>query len=272
MVEADIKMTDQNTIEPEVDEELLELAQESTPSILRPLLMIGVIAMAFWVVSDWRAELEYFFSPEAPVAIGDVTEFAEKSADPEWKPDIPHNRYISLEGIPTQRSISSRYRYGRLVGGWVFIEETLTEEEMEKVALGEKDGEVDRTYFKGTGRVMEFAEVPGRYNGLREYYRSRYGVEFCETLTPEVRKTLEARRRDVIREGWKREYGENATPTEAEIEEIMTNNPLCQNAYLVQVGVAPKDHIWYAVASALFALFALVNFGLLIRWVRAFFR
>jgi len=37
----------------DIDEELLDLADESSPSVLRPFLMIGVIATALWIVSDW---------------------------------------------------------------------------------------------------------------------------------------------------------------------------------------------------------------------------
>jgi len=269
---------------PEIDEELMDLAEESTPSILRPLLMVGVILMAFWVINDWREELSYFFSDSSPVAVGDVLEFADSSKNPEWSPPIPHNRLVSLEGIPTQRSISSRYRYARLVGGWVFVEEKLPAEEAARFDRGEKDqGDADRTYFQGKGRAMEFSQVPGRYNGLRDYYRTRYGIEFCETLTPQAERALNARRRDIIREEWKREYSAASAeerisqsltpqPLDEEVEEILKNNPLCQKAYLIQVDVQPKDHIWYVVASALFALFALVNLFLLVRWIRAFFR
>jgi hypothetical protein len=267
--------------EPEVDEELLDLAEDHTPSILRPLLMVGVMVMAFWVVQDWRVELEYFFSDPEPIALGDVAEFAE-GADSQVS--IPHNRLVSLEGIPTQRSISARYRYSRLVGAWIFVEEKLDDETIRRMELGESEkSEVDRTYFKGVGRITAFGQVPGRYNGLREYYRTRYGIEFCETLSPEARRALDARRRDIIIEEWRREYQEASAetriaqkltpePAEAEIAEILNNNPICREVYLVQAGVEPRDHIWYVVASALFVLFALFNLVLLIRWIRAFLR
>jgi hypothetical protein len=270
----------------EVDGELLNLAEEVTPSVLRPLLMIGVIATAVWIVSDWREEVEYFFSSSEPVALGEVTDFASREAsDPNWTPEIPHNRYVSLGGIPTQRSQATRYTYSRLVGGWVFVEEpregadgSITAEMMD-----EPQGDIDRTIFKGEGRAIAFKQMPQRYNGLRDYYRSRYGIEFCETLRPEDVREIERRRRDVLISQWKAEF-EAATPqervekqlspqpTEAQIKEILDNNPACVDAYLVQVGVKPSDRVGYLVASLLFVGFMLFNLFGLFRWFRQFLR
>lgn len=269
----------------EIDEELIGLADENTPSILRPILMIGVIITAFWIVGDWREQVSFFFSSNEPIVIGDVTDFATKAEDPNWRPDLPHNRVVSLSGIPTQRSQSARYMYWRLVGGWVFVEakrdipEGSITAEMEDAPAGD----VDRTYYEGKGRMIAFREMPQRYNGLREYYRSRYNIEFCETLRPEDVRSIENKRRDVIVSQWKIEYDEatpeeriekklSERPTDAQIKEILDNNPVCVDAYLVQDGVMPSDMIWYLVATILFGCFMLFNVYGLIRWIRQFSR
>ncbi|MEZ4459598.1 MAG: hypothetical protein R3E66_07670 [bacterium] len=280
-------MPDNDTKRPqasEIDEELIDLADENTPSILRPILMIGVIATALWIVSDWREEVSYFFSSNDPIAIGDVTDFASKAEDPAWKPDLPHNRLVSLSGIPTQRSQSARYMYSRLVGGWVFVESK--RDLPDGIAAGMEDtptGDVDRTFYQGTGRLLSFSQAAQRYNGLRDYYRSRYGIEFCETLRPEDIQRIEQKRRDVIVSQWKAEYDEASAeertekklserPTDAQIKEILDNNPVCVDAYLVQDGVMPRDMIWYLVATVLFVGFMLFNVFGLIRWIRQFTR
>lgn len=270
----------------EVDGELLSLAEEVTPSVLRPILMLGVIATALWIVSDWREEVEFFFSPSEPIALGEVTEFASREAsDPNWRPEIPHNRYVSLGGIPTQRSQAARYTYSRLVGGWVFVEErrqgadgSITAEMNDS-----PEGDIDRTIFQGVGRAIAFKQMPQRYNGLRDYYRTRYGLEFCETLRPEDIREMERRRRDVLISQWKVEFEAaspaerlekqlSPMPTDGQIKEILDNNPACVDAYLVQVGVKPSDMIWYLVATAMFGGFMLFNLYGLFRWIRQFMR
>jgi len=269
----------------DIDEELLDLADESSPSVLRPFLMIGVIATALWIVSDWTEDVAYFFSPSEPVALGDITEFASKTSDdPNWKPTLPHNRLVSLSGIPTQRSQSARYLYSRMVGGWIFVEEeTERPDNITDEMNDAPKGDIDRTFFQGQGRLVAFSEMPERYNGLRDYYRKRYGIEFCETLRPEDIQAIDKRRRDVITVQWKAEYDAASPaersekklsegPTDAQVREILDNNPVCVDAYLVQANVVPRDHIWYVVATALFGAFMLFNLFGLIRWIRNFAR
>ncbi len=274
-------------VAPGVDEELMALAEAEPPSILRPVLMIGVIAMAAWIVSDWQGELEYFFSSKEPVEIGDVTDFASEAAeDPEWTPDIPHNRYVKVSGIPSRRSQSARYRYAKLVGGWVFVEiprDDYIEDPIERELQGEQKAEVDRTYFEGSGRALAFREMPERYRGLRHYYTSRYNIRFCDELTPAELREIQNRRRDSIIQQWSAEF-EAATeeerlersltpqPTEEEIADILANNPACVDAYLIQVDNKPGDQHWYVLAALLFLGFMVFNVFMLIRWVRRFLK
>ncbi len=281
-------MTEENDIpiedhSGEYDEELIALAQSEPPSVLRPVLMIAVIAMAVWIVSDWQSELEYFFSSSEPVDLGDATDFAIKAAeDPDWRPDIPHNRYVSIRGIPSRRSQSARYRYSKLAGSWVFVEarrEDADLDPIERELAGTNKGETDRTYFRGSGRIVDFTKMPERYLGLRDYYTRRYKQPFCTDLTDAKRKEIRQRQRDSIIQQIKAEYdaatpeerekeGLKPTITDEEINQIFANNPVCVDAYLLQVDVKPSDYWWYLAASIMFGLFMLFNVVLLIRWVR----
>lgn len=274
-------------VAPEVDEELMALAEQQPPSILRPVLMIGVIVMAAWIVSDWQSELEYFFSAKEPIEIGDATDFATLAAeDPEWQPDIPHNRYVKVSGIPSRRSQSARYRYSKLVGSWVFIEvkrDDYIEDPIQRELEGEAKADVDRTYFEGAGRALAFREMPERYRGLRHYYSTRYNLRFCEELTDGELQEIENRRRDSIVQQWKADY-EAATPAERneknltpepleeEILEVLVNNPPCVDAFLIQVDNKPGDQHWYLIAALVFIGFMIFNVFMLIRWVRRFIR
>lgn len=270
------------------DPELVALAGTGRrPSILRPILMIAVIALGAWIISDWRAELEYFFSSSDPVELGSATDFAIKKAeDPDWTPPIPHNRYVRLEGIPTQRSQSARYRFFGLVGASIFIEEErddYIEDPMERELEGDAKGDVDRTVYRGAGRALKFSEIPQRYHGLRHYYASRYNIVFCESLDPRGYRELEQRKRDAIVAQWRADYkdaspeerereGLTLEPSPDEIAEIMSTDPVCVEAWLIQDGVEPSEHWWYVAAAAMFGLFMLFNVVLLVRWVRDFMR
>ena len=146
--------------EQEVDPELLELARESSQeSALRPILFLGVIAVGFWVVSDFWPDVTYYFSSSEPVQIGQVTKMAGKrKEDPDWEPDLPHNRLVQLSGIPKRRSQSRLYRYFKLVGAPIYVEvprersdEPLERRMNEEESTGEKsvDGTEDATEDAG---------------------------------------------------------------------------------------------------------------------------
>lgn len=270
----------------EPDPELVALAGTGErPSLLRPILMIAVIVMAGWIISDWTSELEYFMSDSTPVDLGEGTDYAVDPADPTAKPDLPHNRFVKIRGIPTQRSQSARYRFFRLVGAPVFVEQErddYIEDPLERELAGNK-GDVDRTYYEGTGRIIKFAEVPGRYGGLRHYYRSRYNVAFCDELTASDREEIVKRKRDAIRAQWKLEYEESTDeerqradmgpePTDPQLEALLALDPPCIEAWLIQDGTTPRDHWWYLAAALLFAAFMVFNLVMLVRWVIAFAR
>ncbi len=273
----------------EIDPELVELAEEKARgSILKPLIYMSVIALGIWIVGDWTTELQYFFSSSKPVDVGDVTDFADKRQNnPDWSPDFSHNRYVSLEGIPSRRAKSQKYRYFKLVGAHIYVEEPVEEGESEDpLRSGSTDrpdlSKVDRTYFDGAGRLIEFARMPDRYRGVRKYFRKQYGTRFCEQLDEEDRARLRRQRREEIVENWRKEY-ENATPeerqeegltaepTDQQIENVLDSSELCADAYLLRSGVAPGDHWWYVALASLFGIFMLVNLYWLVRWFQAFF-
>ncbi|QDG51113.1 hypothetical protein FIV42_10315 [Persicimonas caeni] len=231
----------------ELDEELLDLASSRRQgSLLRPILFIVVIWFGVSVISDWQTQLAYFFSSSEPVEIGSVTDFpAKRAQDPNWEPEIPHNRYVSIEGVPSKRAQSKRYKFFKLVGDHVYIEvprdiEDKTELELE---FQNEKGEIDRTYFEGAGRALHLSKIPGQYQGLRSYYYQRYNTNFCGMQLPE-----------------KERRAAEATGDE------------CVDAYLVETQVKPSDHWWYLVLSGLIGLFILLNVWWLFRWIRDFVR
>ena len=101
----------------EVDPELVELGdRRGDQSPVRPLLMVMVLVLGGYILSDWREELGYFMQGEQPVAIGSVTEFPTQLA--EGRPvKIPHNTYVEIDGIPSKRSISPKAQFFKLIGG-----------------------------------------------------------------------------------------------------------------------------------------------------------
>lgn len=280
-------MTDERrrTASDEPDPELIALAGTGRrPSLLRPILMIAVVALGAWIISDWQEEVEYFFSDSAAVNLGDATDYAIDPTNPSAATaDLPHNRYVSIRGIPTQRSQSARYRFFGLVGAPVFVEELrddYIEDPLERELKGDK-GEIDRTYYQGSGRILKFSEIPERYHGLRHYYRSRYNIEFCEDLDAREFEEIRRRKRDAIVHQWRLEYDTapegtrgrmSPEPSEEQIALLMAADPVCIEAWLIQDGTAPKDHWWYLAAAALFAAFMLFNVVMLVRWVIAFVR
>lgn len=281
---AEEENNEQESAGAEVDEELMALANNEPPSVLRPILMIAVILLALWIVADWRAELEFFFSSSEPVELGDALDFASLEDDPSSV--IPHNRYVKIRGIPSRRSQSARYRYASLVGSPIFIEQLRPDADMdpiERELTGGDKADVDRVYFEGVGRIVAFSEMPNRYRGLREYYFKRYQEPFCIDVDAASRKAILEQRRDSVVRQWRLEFEEatpeerlekslTAEPTAEEVKEVVHSTPVCIDAYLLQVDTKPIDFWWYLLAAVLFLGFMLFNVVMLVRWVRALTR
>lgn len=267
-----------------VDEDLVSLADAPTrDSILRPILMILVLALGGYIISDWQEELAFFFSPTEPIEIGTVQDYpAMADQDASWSPNIPHNRVVKVTGIPSKRSIANRYKYFKLVGGEVYIEEPRDDygDSAIKRELGEKPkADIDRTYFIGeVGRAVSFASMPGRYAGLRRYYEVNYGTKFCVDMDDAERERLKRKQRETIRTALRQSYEVASEeerrkneltpePTEEQITEFASTHPVCVDAWLIQIGTTPGDYWWYVALTALFALFMLVDAVFLVRWV-----
>lgn len=239
----------------DIDPELLDLAApRRSGSILRPILFIVVIWFGVSIIGDWKTQLEYFFSSSDPVEIGSVTEFAaERAQDPNWQPDIPHNRYVSVEGVPSRRATSKRYDFFKLVGGQVYVE--VPREDADKDPLerefDKEEGDIDRTYFEGAGRALHLSEVPEQYTGLRKYYFQRYNTYFCGMQLPE-----------------KLDRAAKAAAAEADPDA----EKQCVDAYLIETQVEPSDHWWYLALAGLIGVFILLNIWWLFRWIRDFIR
>lgn len=260
----------------EIDPELLALADPKHDTILKPFLMITVILMGFWVISDWKQELSYFFQSSTPTDLGDSMDMAPTAK-------IGHNTFVSTTGIPTRRSNADRYRYFSLVGSKIFVEQKrddYIEDPLEREVNGNK-GDVDRVYFRGKGRILHFSKLGGRYNGLREYYTKRYNTGFCEQLSASAKEELLQRQRDAFLLFTKRTYDDASEkkrlekslkpkPSAEEIDAMEREEPVCIDAYLLQADVNPKSHWGYLISAMLFAFFMLFNFVLLIRWIKRF--
>ena len=219
--------------------------------------------------------------------MGNVTDFPVRaSEDPSWSPTLPHNRYVEIGGIPSKRSMSERYAYFKLVGGELYVEqrrEDADDSEYDKLARGGPMASADRDMFSGRGRLVSFAQMPNRYAGLRQYYSRNYGQPFCVDMDENSRAQIVTQRRETVRQMWRRQYEETSeeeraaqeltpAPTEAQIDELMAEYPVCSEAWLIQEGVSPRDYWWYVLLVGMFVAFMLVDAVLLVRWVVRFVR
>lgn len=279
--------------EQELDPELVALAESRAQgSVLRPILMVAAIAFGATILSDWKEEVAYFFHDRTPVALGNATEdFPSRvSAEPGWQPPLVHNSFVALQGIPSRRSQSEKTRYFKLVGAEIYVEEpredagdTTLERELKRDNSRQDPARADRTVFSGQGRLIAFAHLPPRYQGIRDYYKSRYNTRFCEEYTPRELQALERRREDTVRANWKNaweaaspeqrlEQKISPEPTDQELAEVLGTEPLCAQAWLLQAGTTPNRHWWHLAVSALIALSMLVNTALIARWLARLLR
>lgn len=248
MVEESQNTQPDSEFDEEIDPELLGLASSGQRgSILRLVLFLVVIWFGASLIYDWRVPLSYFFSSSEPVEIGNVIEFATRSAqDPNFKPDIPHNRFVSLSGVPSRRSQSERYMFFQLAGSDVYVEmprEDADLSELERAFKDDKKSQIDRSFFEGSGRAIRLSEMPERYTGFRTYYFSHYYTYFCGIQLPEREQRILA------------ESGEE-----------------CVDAYIIEVDKTPMSHWWYLLIAGVIGVFILLNIWWTIRWIRDFIR
>lgn len=230
----------------DLDPELLELAEpRRRRSILRPLLFVAVVWFGASIIGDWRAELAYFVSPSEPIEVTAVQDFPDRRADdPGWEPELKHNRYVSVRGIPTRRAESPRYRFFKLIGGDVFVEVRLAGETDPYEELRDQQPDPtrnDRSYFNGEGRALRLSEVSERYNGVRAFYLKKYNTRLC---------------------GGSEEFQREAAKRVSE----------CTDGWLIQADRSPKSFWWYAALAGLIGVFIVLNIYWMGRWVYDFVR
>lgn len=277
----------------EYDRELLELVRErQRGSVLRPILMVLVIFFVGTVIYDWRDEWIYFFHSSEPVEMGDVADYPLFLADdPQWKPPAGHNRFVSVEGVPTRMSRGGEYEFFRLIGGEFYVQRKIDEEALERLEerkLPSRQelmgiGGADRMRYSGRGRLMSFAKAPERFEGLKEHYNERYGTRFCEDYTPRQYEELERQARERISDNWARRYEVASAeererrqltpqPTEEEVADLLARNPICVNAYLIHDGQEPRDVWWHLLFSAVLMGLIVFNLVKLFQWLRSWLK
>jgi len=238
---------------------------------VRPFLMIAVMVFAGFVMSRFQTELEYYLSSDTPIELGDVTDFASHAAtDPTWVPTIPHNRYVSISGIPSRRSVACNppLRFFKLIGGHVYVEAPMDQEmttlecEMEK--KNKDPSKVDVQFYSGQGRAISLDRTDQRYTALKNFYEAEFGDLFCSSLTEAKKQKRLDDLRQVLREQYKEKH--KAYPTDTILQELLDREPVCQNAYLIQDGRAPAGNWTYLAIFIGLALVMLWNVYVLIRW------
>ena len=187
---------------------------------------------------------------------------------------------VELRGITTRRSISTRHKYAKLIGGEVYVElprDDRDESPLEREAKGPQQADRDRTMFEGVGRAIAFTSSPDHYQGLRQFYTRHYNTTFCVDVDEATLAQLEQKRREGILQTWRTLYDEASpeervsrkmapSPTAEQLDLLQREEPLCVDAYLIQVGVQPRDHWWYVALSALFILLMIFDVVMIVRW------
>ena len=259
-------------------------------SVLRPILMIIIVLLVTSVITDWSDEVRYFFHASEPVELGDASEFPIKQAeDPEWTPDLEHNSYVSIQGMPTRISSGDRYEVFRLVGADIYVQRELEagedDDREEGHTLPRRNMgpglQVDehRDHYRGQGRLLAFEDAPGRVSGLKEFFGQTYNTQVCEDFSDRRITDMEERRAEIFRQNWYQRYQEASDderqekgltpePTDDDVQRALDRNPVCTTAYLLHDDQSPEDHWWYVALSALLGLFVIFNIVKLVRWFK----
>ncbi len=255
-------------------------------SVLRPILMIIIVLLVTSVITDWSDEVRYFFQPDDPVELGDASEFPIKQADdPDWSPQLEHNTFVSIEGMPTRISSGSRYEVFRLVGADIYVQRDVDagDELEEGRTLPRRNMgpgvpvDEHREFYRGQGRLLAFDEAQNRVDGLKEFFGQTYNTQFCEDFSERRIADMEARRVEIFRQNWHERYQEASPeerdekeltpePSDEQVQRAIDRNPVCTTAYLLHDDQTPEDHWWYVLLSALLSLFVIFNIVKLVRW------
>lgn len=146
-------------------------------------------------------------------------------------PDLSkhHNEVVSVSGIPVRQSKSSEYDFFKLVGAHIYVQRAAGAKQITNEGDGSRRDPHARIRFEGKGRFLAFDKLTDHYSGVLEYYEKNYGTDFCSR-------------------------------TDEQNE--------CVDAYLLQAGTVPADHVWYVIVSVAIILFMLLNLFWVWRWFR----
>ncbi len=249
-----------------------QLASLSPPiNWFRPVLMVAVIAFAVYLGTQFTTEIRYFFSDDAPVDIGDVTEFPERTSEGD-RPVIPENRLVKVAGIPTRMSISCSpsMRYFKLVGAHVYVELPMDEDMSAIACKAEREKsspEISKMqFYEGTGRAVSLGGTGKRYGNLKAFYERNYGELFCSSMTESRKEARLTMLRQMLRETNKTKEGKY--PSDEEVERLLAGETLCHDAWLIQATTTPGVYWPYLLIYVVLALIILWNLFTLARWVR----
>jgi hypothetical protein len=260
---------------PEVDPELESLRPQI--NWFRPVLMIVVMCFAAYVATKFEEELRYFFSPNEPVDIGDVTDYADRAdKDPAWSPNIPHNRLVRLSGLPdhekTSIACSARppSRFYKLIGAQLYVQVPLGELSAIACEAERKPGDAweETPFFDGlVGRAIDFKQTQNpRYEGFKRFYEQTTGQLFCANMTDARREARIDLLRQLLREKHKAQHGDY--PSDALLQQQLAKEPLCHDAFLVLGDDRPIDYWPYLAVVIVLGLIVLWNITALALWLR----
>ncbi|MCA9564680.1 MAG: hypothetical protein KC561_14390 [Myxococcales bacterium] len=253
-----------------VDPELLRLA--SRPSGIELTLWALVMAFAAFLFVVFAPEITYYFADSEPVEIGEVIDLgARLNEDPDYLQSVGSNVYVSLSGVPSRRAERGDLMFAQLVGAPIFLEQ-----EHERAGLppylrdlprtqGPNDGHRERFYVEGPGRLIQFNDLGSRYQTLIDFYAQGYGYWFCgepETYDEQYVRLIRQEQADALRESLGRE------PNEQELDQAVDERYHCENGYLFQAGVAPKDHLKFLILAIFLGLVELGSALMSVRWFK----
>jgi hypothetical protein len=141
----------------EVDPELLALpAPPPGRRFATMALMALVVVVALALVASVRSDLAFFFVRGGARELGQVTQIAASSLEP--------NTLVTVEGTPM---MSGTVRYRRVVTGESYVVFPLAGQRTVLVQMSESAASEPRTTY--SGRLVRFADLGGRMATVRDY-------------------------------------------------------------------------------------------------------
>jgi len=252
-----------------IDEELVALAHGPNPLI--PLILILLAAFAGFLIKQYWNDALYALESQDATRIGDVLDWKTSfDADDEGNLNLPQNQYVQLRGVTQRRAVIGQRGYAKLAGVPVFAE-------VDPAVLNERS-ETARTYgqmleFGGDryvvekpGRLVTMDALPVRYQHIASYLSHVFEMSICGVdLEPELDRALRAERERKILDLSQR-LGH--APSKAEVLEHV--GPACEQAWLFQEGLKPKDHRGFLTAWLIAWVVIAGSFAFLALWIQRY--